>query len=504
MVQIDGPDGSELAPGGGRMPTRSLWPEWCALCVYAALVVLAIPYHEPWVDEAQAWQLARSLSLASLFKNYIRYEGSPGLWHFLLWVMNRLHIGYGGMHWISGAIAVAAISLLIFNCPFPRYLKLSLPFTFFLSFQYAVVARNYVLAPLFFFGVAMSWKKSPLGVALALGLLANVSLHLAVLSGGLATVYAIEHIRNRDVNALRNNRKLLYCGLILLALYAFAIWTAWPPHDLGLSRVRGESRPFVSSAIASLAWAICDPSILSAPFWAIIALWFVARRKLLYLLPVLFFAIFSGAVYYNFWQAGLLVPCLICILWITWPVPGSRPYEFDKAAQFALAVLIVTQVLWSGYALFYDHYYAYSPDPAAAEFLKPFVKEGATIAVTYLKDDNTRRIHGYPSVGILPYFDHNIYANTPFAFWWWSDRDPSEDRFAAVLSSHPRIVLVEVGALHPVPKLSLDEPLYTSLAKDGYQFRRTFCGSQPQGFQLGITLCHVIFESADTTGFSGM
>jgi hypothetical protein len=44
---------------------RLRWPEWCALSVYAALVAMAIPYHEPWADEAQAWQLARSLFLAA-------------------------------------------------------------------------------------------------------------------------------------------------------------------------------------------------------------------------------------------------------------------------------------------------------------------------------------------------------------------------------------------------------------------------------------------------------
>jgi hypothetical protein len=122
---------------------RSRWPEWCALSVYAALVAMAIPYHEPWADEAQAWQLARSLSLASLFKTYIRYEGSPGLWYFLLWAMNRVHIDYAGLHWICGGIAVGATALLVLKSPFPRYLKLALPFTYFLLFQYAVVARSY-------------------------------------------------------------------------------------------------------------------------------------------------------------------------------------------------------------------------------------------------------------------------------------------------------------------------------------------------------------------------
>ena len=490
---------------GVRTEARSHWPEWSALCAYAALVAFAIPYHEPWVDEAQAWQLARSLSLDSLFKTYIRYEGSPGLWHFVLWAMNCVHIGYSGMHWIAGGIATAGVALLIFKAPLPRYLKLSLPFTYFLLFQYAVVARNYVLAPMLFFLAAMAWKKSPLGVALALGLLANVALHTAALSGGLAVVYAIEQMRNRESELFKSWRKLLLCAMLLLAFYAFAIWTAWPPKDLGshISLVRGESRSIFITGVESLVWTICDPPILSAVFWAVIALWFMARRKLLYLLPVLFFAAFSGAVYFNWWQAGLLVPFLVCILWITWPAPETQPSEFEKAAKAALTVMIITQFLWSGYALYYDHYFAYSPDLAAAEFLKPYVKENATIAVAYWTDDPNRRIHAYPSVGVLPYFDRNIYANTPDSFWWWSDLDPSEERFNAILPSHPRIVLIEVGFLHPVPKLDLNHPEYASLAREGYQYRNAFCGSQPQGLELGVTICHLVFEYDGESGSPG-
>src|ERR1700730_17696733 len=61
-----------------------------ALALYAGSLAYMIPRHEPWADEAQAWELAQSLSLKSLFGTYIHYEGSPGLWHALLWLLSRL------------------------------------------------------------------------------------------------------------------------------------------------------------------------------------------------------------------------------------------------------------------------------------------------------------------------------------------------------------------------------------------------------------------------------
>ena len=97
LPQGDSARPPRFASAAGDAPDkmRSRWPEWGTLFFYAALVAFAIPYHEPWVDEAQAWQLARNLPLTSLFKTYIRYEGSPGLWHFLLWMMIRIPVVSG-------------------------------------------------------------------------------------------------------------------------------------------------------------------------------------------------------------------------------------------------------------------------------------------------------------------------------------------------------------------------------------------------------------------------
>lgn len=469
----------------------SLWPEACALAVYAALVAFAIPYHEPWADEAQAWQLARTLSLHDLFATFIRYEASPGLWHFLLWILNQAHVSYAGMHWVCGAIATASTALLLFKSPFPRYLKLTLPFTYFLIFQYAVVARNYVLVPPILFLIAYWWKKRPIAVAVLLGLLANASLHAAILSGGLAIVYAVEQIQTGCFNHRKRRRAFLLSASIVLALYAFAIWTAFPPHDLSLSRPPGAPRPFFSWAVASLFWGMCEPWLVSLPFWIAIAVWLGARSKFIYLLPVLFFAIFSGAVYANWWHVGMLIPLLIAILWITWPAPGSPSSAYESIGRTALALMIITQIVWSGYALVFDHFRAYSPDRAAAEFLRPYVERDATIAATDLDDPVN---YAFRAIGILPYFDHNIFLNLPYPFWSWSDHNPSESLFQAALPSHPRIIVVEIIYNGPEKPLQLDHPKFKQILSAGYRFTNLFCGTLPERTGPAFTNCHVIFQ----------
>lgn len=395
-----------------RGPIRSRRLEWTTICLYAAIVAYAIPFHEPWSDEAIAWQLARSLSLPSLFHTYLGYEASPGLWHLLLWLSIRAHVSYAGMHWICGAIAIAAAALLIFASPFPPALRLILPFTYFLLFQYAVIARSYVLAPLLLFLIAIYWKKSPLATASLLGLLANVSLHTAVISGGLAIVYMILRLRGPS-NRNPSRGQLTAFTAIVLAFYLFAIWTAWPPHDFSLTHFSGQSRPFLLFASMSLLWGICQPWMLSILFWIAIALCLYARKSLLFLLPVLFFAVFSGIVYAQFWHMGLLVPLVIALLWITWPEPGAEQRRYEFAGRIAMLTMAAVQLAWSGYALAYDHYHDYSGNSAAAQFLKPYVRQNTTIVVTFIDHPLDRSSN---ATGILPYFDRNIFANWTDSF----------------------------------------------------------------------------------------
>jgi hypothetical protein len=482
-----------------RGELRARWPEWTTLSAYAALVAFAIPYHEPWADEAEAWQLARTLSLPSLFQTYIRCEGAPGLWHFLLWVLVRLHIGYAGLHWICGAIAAGATALLVFKSPFPRYLKLALPFTYFLLFQYAVVARSYVLVPLLLYLIALCWKRSPWVLALLLGLLANVALHAAVISGGLAIAYFLDQARNGEVKSARRGSQLLRSALILLGFWAFALWTAWPPRDLAnhLSYVMRPIWPaYPARALASLVIGLCQPWVLSILFWIAVAFCFRARRSLFYLLPVLFFAVFSGVAGLSWWHIGLLVPLLICLFWITWPAYAGKFSRSEAAGRIALIAMAGSQILWSAFALQFDHYNAFSPDLAAAEYLRPFVQQGARIAVTYSDDPKAR---GSRSVGILPYFDHNIFINLPEPFTLaFRNQDPTEEAFAKVFPTRPDLVVVETHADQSDIPVNLRTPRIRELEEAGYRFTNMFCGAMPIRFQLQEKSCHLIFQRIDS------
>ena len=126
------------------------------LLVYSGVVLFTVRYHEKWADEAQAWLIARDLDLKTIWFHELRYEGSPGLWHTILWVAQRVfHAPYDAISYIGVAFAIAGVAVLIFKAPFPWFIRWPLAFTYFLIYQYAVIARPYTLLPLY-----ASWLRS--------------------------------------------------------------------------------------------------------------------------------------------------------------------------------------------------------------------------------------------------------------------------------------------------------------------------------------------------------
>jgi hypothetical protein len=58
--------------------------------LYAAALSITAYMHESWFDEGQAWLMARDLSPFQLWFHYIRYEGTPALWHTVLMIPAKL------------------------------------------------------------------------------------------------------------------------------------------------------------------------------------------------------------------------------------------------------------------------------------------------------------------------------------------------------------------------------------------------------------------------------
>jgi len=407
--------------------TRSWWraADFGILTAWVAIVGFTLQHHEKWADEAQAWLIARDLSLRAIWFHELRYEGSPGLWHTLLWIAQHVfHLGYGSIGVIGIAGATAGAALLIFKAPFPRYLRWPLAFTYVMIYQYAVIARPYTLLPLLAFAAAAVFKdlQRPERMAVILLLLANLSLHGTILAGCLGLVYLLDARKAwRTFDAHLRKRYWVCIGAVALS-FLFIVLLLKPTPDIEefvikreFAQLPAEARAQIPSLgrklTAVISGAFLDYPIPSTLFILFSAAWcFLRRRLLVFVLPVgaliTFYAVVHGAAHHH----GAVFVAAVAAIWIAWP---DVPCSFDTRERWAQRMMVVFLLALAGVNI-WD-----ATVTIEREIRYPY--SGAEDAAKYLKSVGAD--HGpmfgflFGVVGVQAYFDHNIFANTPTSYF---------------------------------------------------------------------------------------
>jgi hypothetical protein len=411
-----------------RRPDRLIY---VALGAYVLLAIFAVHFHEPWADEAQSWLLARDASLSRLWGSLLHYEGTPGLWQTLIHGLIELGLPYSAYNFVSAAFAAAAAYLVLRYAPLPLFIRVILPFTYFLCYQYAVVARSYALIAPLLFAVAVIYpqaRERPLLTTGLLALLAGVSVHGFLVSACIWIVIFGPVLVRGD----RSSRKMaLIVGLIYSIILICFIISAWPAKDVAFAEHRGLANlrwlPEVTRAGLSAAFAgYWLPSLaiiaLSAPF-----LW-RGGGWLVFLLSTASLCLFGAVVYAQLWHFGIIFLVWIFAMWIS-----SYKTPVTATALIALIAAAAFQCYWTGKAISYDWTHAYSGSLDASRFLR---QSGIPSQGLYAV--------GYSTTAVQPYFSSNIYSNFHAgAYWDWSQRNTADD--PAVLLNSKRSVFVLIG-----------------------------------------------------------
>ena len=484
--------------------------------LYVVVLCIFIPFHEPWADEAQAWALSRDLSIPSLLFHFLRHEGHPALWYLLLWFPIHLGLPYSLFGWLSGAIAAGGIWVLLRYAPFPFYLRALLPFTFFLAYQYAIVARSYVLFPLLAFIIAHLYlRQKPLAMAVALSLLANTSLHGTLIALAFAGLYAnrlrkLNRTQRPPAQQLWSAAAIFFASILLVAICLWPTAGALPQFSPAVTRVidrlsipestpvepipppvpqstpaakDNQAAPPPAASAPGLARLKTAPSILGYAFaksWKIALLFqlavlvYLARCHALGLAtPFIVLAAFLVFVYRAPWHLGLLWVTTVMVLWVAWDqaAPHIPAATLQNAVGVSLALLCVLQLPWTADALLYDLRHATSPDKATAAYLSALPPD--------------TRIAGFGmSVGVQPYFPHNIFYNQPFAFAYLGRDRPKPT--------------IQQSLQQPADVIVADPLQAEEIKSENYRQTAEFCGSSYFPNQALVPDCLLIFIPSAT------
>lgn len=403
---------------------------------YCILLGIAVSKHEPWFDEAQAWLLARDSSLTELYTKYLRYEGSPGLWHTLLLIPAKSGLPYSSMNIIAALIAIAGVYVFIFYSPFPPIVKILYPFTYFSFYQYAVVARSYVLLPLLLFLTAIVYRNRmnrPFTYVTLLLLLGNISMHGYIVALGLAFLYFIDILR-RWFKSSSRFRIRSFSSLVLFAVVSLLlILELKPPKDIiTFAAFNKDLSDFYSKTLYMLSdsWLttiITQPNPIRAVHlltygifivtFILSLFWFILRKKLLhFLVPLIGLGVLFTAIYSNLWHQGSLFLLWLFVLWLSYEEKEDHSklvWITNIAMTAALSVILVFQIYWSYNSFTYDFGHKYSASRDVANYIKARNLQGKKIYMT-----------GFHTISIQPYFDKNIFCNyhdnEKPSFWLWS------------------------------------------------------------------------------------
>ena len=425
LTPAQGPDPRPREPASGlRRPRpshrRRGW-EWAVVAAYAAGIAAVIPRHEPWFDEAQAWLIARDSTLPELLTTRMRYEGTPPLWHLILLPAVRLHLPYATLNVIAALISLVGVWLVVRRAPFPPVVRALLPFSFFIFYQYGVVARSYCLLAPLLFALAIVYPRKleqPWRWWGLLALLANVSVHGFLIAGALQVLHLIE-VRRAWATLDRSVRRGQVVSSAALALVAgIILFEIRPPADLTAGSTTNFSPlQFFRTAPANLTHAL-GISVVSVVV-LVVTIWWLRRTRtlLLFVVPTTAVLLLFSVKYFNVWHEGTLFLLWVFVLWVSFersPVrpPSPRPRQVITAA---VLLSLLVQVSWTVNSVRYDWGHNYSGSREMAAYISAHGLEHRRIAAL-----------NYGSVALLPYFDHDIFVDLNDgrgpSYYLWSKR----------------------------------------------------------------------------------
>ena len=400
---------------------------------YLCIAIFAGIHHEPWADEAQSWLIARdNHSLIDLLRA-VKYEGTLPTWHLLNKVFQLAGLDYAHLFVIPLIFSAIGVILLFFTDA-PLWAKVMLPFSFFVVYQNAVVARQYSMVFPAMMLIVILYKKRfemPVRYHLALLLLALTSSYGVVISCSFMLWDFIGMVRKMFNDPLHKKTIIPFFATALVI--GVMSYLSLPPEDCSMTLGQYS---FSKNATNALLFNI-DNSIAQKAFLAFVLLLLIYyfRHNLVQFLVI--FApliLFMNVVYQREWHMTYLF-CLIVSLLIIFKddfKKTAKPVEKkgNLIAGILVAGLLAVQCFGGFYSVFYDYRYEYSGSKAAAEFIKPYVESGAVID----------RV-GFIAVAVAPYYEPGMYSNDVYGkgYYIWSHNAPNGD----FSEEYPDLIITE-------------------------------------------------------------
>lgn len=392
------------------------------ILAYAALVIIGALHHEPWRDEANAWLVARDMDYWQLLK-FMSYDGNPPLWHTLLYPFAHMGFPYAAEFVIHTMVAIAMVSIFAIYSPFSKTFKLLFIFSYFMAFEYAVVARLYSLAVLILFTIAAVYRQrfqKPVLYALLVFFLYHTTIPIFGAAFALTLIFTYEIWKNK----LLTLRTYIAAGIMFLGPLTFYIllrpkednfafgffarfFPSSPPRGLANSLVPGLGNYLFEAFDAGT--AVYGLSMLAVAIFVLVFILFAAsfirnKTPLFFICTsfLWFFYVYTFKYEGSTRHHGLYIIVLVFALWLQGlyaDAPNSDPlYAGGRfGLRRASKLLFIACLISSVYINFRTYYREITSNFSGVPEMARFIRDNG------LASRPIAGYHSWVASGILPY-----------------------------------------------------------------------------------------------------
>ncbi len=385
----------------------------CKIAVIILFVLIAIlmsNVHERWSDEAQSFLIARDNSLPEIITQ-AKYEGTTPMW----FVIVKFFLLFGGTYetlfLLPLFFSVIGLIILEFKVKTPWYIKVLLPFTFFILYQYTVVARSYCMifpALMWIVSVYKDREKRVISYNLALLFLMSICSYTLLIAGSLWFIDFIKMIKQKKYK----KKNIIALSIMLLALVGtFALICPNADCSFNPHHPRDLFSIIYQATFGLQRFSLGGSIFVTGVFFLAVGLALSreedSKQKTIWLV-ILFLPLFAehALLKSEIWHIGIITLLIYAAFMM------NDMINKNMIIKFTLVIMCLVQIVWSGASINYDILANYSGSKNAAEF----IKQGEYKKVFGL---------GFDTVALQPYFDHNIYDNlhSKKSFWQFKENN---------------------------------------------------------------------------------
>ena len=360
------------------------------ILLYSAIQVVLLIHHEPWEDEAHVWLIARDLNIISIFQQ-MAYDGTPALWYMLLIPFAKVGLPYISESILHLIIAISAVTVFMLYAPFSRVTKVLFIFSYYMIYEYSIIARSYGLSILLLFLIAALYGKRferPLLYSFLVFLLFNTNAHSVFIASSLTILFAWEFFRNKVPGGIG---KISIFVMLMGGLLSFL--QLLPRSDsIDYNRISGSAylAPFVAIANAFFPWHsafFVQGQLRLITISLAIAIFFIIILSLYKKTAVLFVMLlsFSGLFYIfvfvypgSLRHHGFILMIFLFALWISTYYRDShgklvRIISNTNLPKISIAAINICLALSLPYSLemgYIEYKYLFSGSKEMADFIK--------------------------------------------------------------------------------------------------------------------------------------